>query len=196
MLKRLSIFAAVLALPAIAVIAWMLSPAPRPDTEQAATESMPSPASEAAALHLRSERRASRLPRSVGRKSPAFPAKISPNLASAPAAAPVQPASQAPSISPRYTLTTQPDAATLARRLANHPPLAPDERIRVLPVETAAPRSAEAGSPGSASAGDRPAADTGAVVVKVDATLHDPRRGSKMKGRSTAPGRREGEDRR
>jgi hypothetical protein len=86
--------------------------------------------------------------------------------APAPYRTPVLPAAPAPSISPRYTLATQPDAAALARRLEGQPPLERDERIRVLRASAATDPSGAA-EQSSATAGS-------AVLLRLDATLHDP----------------------
>ncbi len=154
---RLAILAAALALPAIAVIAWMLSPSPsqpagdeaapvlaadtrRHDSSPAHAAPPPVRAGSAAAEHAQ--------PGITRRSEDIFPDTAS---ATAPIP-PIPPNSPAPSVSPRYTLNTQPNAAALARQMENQPPLMPDERIRVVPAET-----------GSDS-----------IVLRLDTSLHDP----------------------
>jgi hypothetical protein len=161
--RRLAILAAALALPAAAVILWMVAPDPRIDAEAVPARDIPelenrTPSPEST---LQSKRVVVSDPttgsKMVRRADEDFPA---------PAPAPVAPAEPAPAISPRYTLATQPDAAALARRLEAQPPLERDERIRVLP--------ASAATDASSTAEQNPANTGGAVLLRLDATLHDP----------------------
>ncbi len=166
MQKRILILAAVLAFPAIAVIAWMLVTVPRSPVEDSAAERIPqsdvrASVPQSARTMVTATATNSGAPGIARRSDDDFSAP-----APVPAPATVLPADPAPFISPRYTLTTQPNAAALARRLANHPPLAPDERIRVVPAEIAAPRAA--------SASNQTEADSKAILLRLDPTLHDP----------------------
>ncbi len=166
MQKRIVILSAALVLPSIAVIAWMCLPSAHPfpnrsdaqaettDTAAAKTQSEATPSSSGISPRSKITRTAT----DVGEFSEQTTAPLT-EVSTAPAT----PAPETHFISPRYTLTTQPNATTLAGKLANHP-LDPDERIRVIPSETSAPADPASQAAGSAAP----------VLLKLDATLHDP----------------------
>ncbi len=167
MQRRLTILTAALALPAAAVIFWMLAPDPRADTEATPAHSIPerrarttasATTSQSARTRVRASADGSRMARRADDDFPEFTSASSP--------APELPVAPIPSISSRYTLATQPDAAALARRLEGQPPLARDERIRVLP--------ASATADGSGTSEQKPATSDSAVLLRLNATLHDP----------------------
>ena len=165
MQKHTAILAAALVLPAIAGITWMLIPSPQPLPEDAPRAEVRDAASTTADMPAASPgSRATVIAGTISRPGITRPAEdYFPETTPAPAPAPVVELTARPEIlvSPRYTLTTQPNAATLAAGLKYQPPLQRDERIRVLPAE-------------AASAENRPAAANGAVVLVLDSTLHDP----------------------
>ena len=179
--KRRILLATALALPAIAVIVWMLTPAPQPSAETSPLADAPQPATRAAAPVAAPQSSRTMVTASTTRSGAPGIARRSdedfPELIPAPTAAPVLPDQTASAISPRYTLATQPNAATLARRLEGQPALARDERLRVLPAEAAATVSTETVPVATAAPEggkkQRAAAD-GVVLLKLDATLHDP----------------------
>lgn len=167
MQRRLTILAAALALPAAAVIFWMLAPDPSADTEATPAHSVPergartttsATTSQSARTTVRTSADGSKMAR---RTDDDFP-----ELTSASSTASELPIVPHPSISPRYTLTTQPDAAALARRLEGQPPLARGERIRILP--SSATTDASGTSEQDAATANR------AVLLRLDASLHDP----------------------
>jgi len=167
MQRRLPILAAALTLPSAAVIFWMLAPDPRADTDATPAQSLPE-----RGAHTATSATTSQSARTMVRASPNG-SKMArrtdddfPELTSASSPASELPVVPIPSISPRYTLTTQPDAAALARRLEGQAPLARDERIRVLPASAIA----DASGPSE----QKPAAPDSTVLLRLDATLHDP----------------------
>lgn len=165
--RHLAILASALALPAAAVIFWMLAPDPRINAEAVPARDIPE-------LETRTakEETTSRTPRMTVRNSADGSKMVRrvdedfPEFTSAPPPLPEAPVIPDASISPRYTLATQPDAAALARRLEGQPPFERDERIRVLPASAASDASGTTAQ-NSATAG-RP------VLLRLDATLHDP----------------------
>jgi hypothetical protein len=170
MQKPIAILAAALVLPAIAGIAWVLTPAPQPLSEDTPRERIRDSAAPVAVSKPAGIAGSARPPATARVASPIsrpgiarpaeefFPESIP---ASAQPTVTHFPAPPAPSVSPRYTLTTQANAATLAAGLQNQPPLRRDERIRVLPTEGISPATG-------------PAVANGAVAIVVDASLHDP----------------------
>ncbi len=174
--KRRILLAAALALPAIAVIVWMLTPTPRPSAETAPLADAPQPGTRAVAPVASPQSSRTMVAAAATRSGAKGIVRRSdedfPELTPAPTAAPVLPDQTVPAISPRYTLATQPNAATLARRLEGQPALARDERLRVLPAEPT--DSAPIASAAPAGEKKQPAAADGAVLLKLDATLHDP----------------------
>lgn len=165
--RRLAILSAALALPAAAVIFWMLTPDPRLDAETVPARHIPEldtrtarseSATQAARITVKNSADSAKMVRRVDEDFP--------ELTSAPSPSPAAPVVPATSISPRYTLATQPDAAALARRLEDQPPLDRDERIRVIPASAAAEASA--------ATEQNPATAGRAVLLRLDATLHDP----------------------
>lgn len=172
--NRHLLFASSLALPAVAVIFWMLTASPRPDSESDPEQSVseegslttvPGAASAPSRTAVKASAASADIPGITRRSEDAFP-----ELTTAPAPAPAFPVSPVPSISPRYTLTTQPDAATLARRLEAQPPLDRDERIRVLPAEVTDAASTETHTSDPA----KPAMASSALLLRLDSTLQDP----------------------
>lgn len=165
MQKSIVIFAATLVLPTIVGIAWMLTPSPLLLPEDAPRDRIPDAASPAARSHRVSQAygttvNAATISRpGIARPADAYFLETTPDPS--PTFRAELPAAPARSISRRYTLTTQSNAATLANALQNQPPLQRDERIRVLPAE-------------AASAENKPIVGTDAVVLILDAALHDP----------------------
>jgi hypothetical protein len=161
MQKHIAILAAALVLPTVAAIAWMLTPSPLPLSEDTPRERVPNTVSTAVASQA-SGTTATAAPISrPGITRPSEDNFPETTRALLPAPAGPLPVAPPPSVSSRYTLTTQPNVATLAAGLHNQPPLQRDERIRVLPAEAAA-------------AENQPAASNGAVVLILNSTLHDP----------------------
>jgi hypothetical protein len=161
MQKPVAILATALVLPTIAGIAWMLAPSPQALLEDAPRGQIPDAVSPAASSQASGTTATAATISKPGITRPSddhFP-ETTPALS--PALAGQLPAAPAPSVSPRYTLTTQPDAATLAARLQDQLPLQRDERIRVLPVDAASEQN-------------QTAATAASVVLIVDAALHDP----------------------
>lgn len=129
MQKPIAILAAAL-MPAIAGIAWVLTPAPQPLSEDtprerirdsAAPVAVSKPAGIAGSARTPATARAASPISRPGIARPAeefFPESIP---ASAQPTVTHLPAPPAPSVSPRYTLTTQANAATLAAGLQNQP---------------------------------------------------------------------------
>lgn len=161
--KRLLILALTLAFAGGVVITRILSPTPEaPEiTVPMASDTAPEhrsvartadwPTSRDVAPERAVNSPASAVRRSEGnfRASSSAPARLAPAL----------PQPVAPDISPRYTLPSQPNTATLARLLEGQPPLGSDERIRVLPVE-----GTTGSSPGT----------NGSMLLLLDSSLHDP----------------------
>lgn len=157
---------AALALAAVSIVAWMLPAATQPGAERTPPVKATSPGTSATLPpdDSPSTRMAASDPASqsgarssIRLSDQALPGGATPSLT----AAPTLPDPRPPEISPRYTLPTQPDAGTLARRLADHPPLERNERVRVVPAEVPS-------VPG------QPAGDTSKTLLILDATLHDP----------------------
>ena len=177
MQKSVAILATALVLPAIAGIAWMLAPSPLPLSENEQPAKIRASVSPATASQTSGTAATAATISRPGVTRPAddhFP-EAAP--APSPSHAAQLPAPPPATVSPRYTLTTQPNAAALVRRLANQPPLLPDERIRVLPADVVPGNFTAAAKPVTAAgvAATQPQGTPAeAILLRLDATLHDP----------------------